>query len=344
MHTVRMSVLSICFLTWLVSPLIAEAATLTVQVYRTGSWSAGQGDWIKGARVGIQETRKGRSYTKTSNATGKAIFHGIDPGPVTLMIKKAGCDEIRKTFQMVRSNVTKNIALSCKSSGRPHKLTITAIDGSAKSCGINRVLRGKTINLYSANNLLIKTGKTNQRGVVTFSVPPGEYKSKAWNDGEGGCTMRNRVETKDIRMPARAHGVTQPVSCAPSDRYTLEARLAVTGTVPRAGGNLALSIVAENLGPGQPSYPVTVSVARRLKSGPPNVWGSVGGFTSRFPIDSLCAGETGVASIVDRNVEPGVWIYRAAFQEERRYRDVAYRYREIEVNIRPATPKFRRMP
>lgn len=98
---------------------------LTVRVYKVGTWSAGQGQWIQGATVTLSNPNDSgfATVTATTNSSGQAIFNNVPaskPGkPYTISASKSGCQPVQGTtgstqsFLMGAYNTTRNLPLNC---------------------------------------------------------------------------------------------------------------------------------------------------------------------------------------------------------------------------------------
>ena len=93
-------------------PTPAAGAALTVTVYKTGTWQAGQYTAISGASVGVT-CASGFSGSGTTGADGKTSIPSVPKGMCTINVSKAGCPSNTSSFNMPTYNTNRNVDLNC---------------------------------------------------------------------------------------------------------------------------------------------------------------------------------------------------------------------------------------
>ena len=69
-------------------PTTQQAAKMIVTVYKSGTWSGGQGQPISGATVTV--TKNGQNYSGTSGNNGKATINGVPKGSCKIRVIRSG--------------------------------------------------------------------------------------------------------------------------------------------------------------------------------------------------------------------------------------------------------------
>jgi hypothetical protein len=111
------------------APPTAKTYTLTVKVYQSGTWQAGQGQWIDGAEVTLSDPSQPSQFaprTATTNASGEAVFNNVPASrplkPYTISARKRGCLQVQGSstespsvlqYTMGAYNSRVNLALNC---------------------------------------------------------------------------------------------------------------------------------------------------------------------------------------------------------------------------------------
>jgi len=102
-----------------------QGKTLTVTVFKWGTWSAGHGDGISGAAVVV--VKNGQTYSGTTNSQGKAVISSVPKGTYRISVTKSGYQQVKdnlngtnpphypatyKTFSMPTYDTNTNIPMA----------------------------------------------------------------------------------------------------------------------------------------------------------------------------------------------------------------------------------------
>lgn len=94
------------------APPPPAGAALTVTVYKTGTWQAGQYTAISGAHVGVT-CGGGFAASGVTGANGKASMSSVPKGMCTINVSKAGCPSNSSGFNMPTYDTNRNVDLNC---------------------------------------------------------------------------------------------------------------------------------------------------------------------------------------------------------------------------------------
>jgi hypothetical protein len=297
---------------------LSTGYTLTVKVYRTGTWSGNVGEWIGGATVTL--TKSGftsfQGQTQTTNANGIATFTNVPIGSGYLItVSKPGCGQNTRKFDMGRNNSTVNIALDCAARARAHALTVKVLNAKAAECGSGpQYVSGATVRLKQGAAIL-QTATSNNTGSATFqNVAAGNYTLSAIKNNcspvEINYTMPGQDSETSISMP----------NCYTSLTYDLVAQLTSSPVNPKPGRDILLSLGISNNGPNGPSMSSTISLRRYTLQGDENFYSPQVLPNQLYkPVDQpkqlpgLCKGESTNFTFFDKAVPSGHYLYRLSF-------------------------------
>ncbi len=111
------------------APTPVQTYTLTVKVHESGTWSGGQGQWIQGVTVLLEDLASPHQFssrTATTNSQGVATFNNVPPSKpgknFKITASKSRCAQVSgnpalapsiKQFKMGAYNSTQHLALDC---------------------------------------------------------------------------------------------------------------------------------------------------------------------------------------------------------------------------------------
>lgn len=94
------------------APTPRPGASLTVTVYKTGTWRGGQYTAISGANVAVT-CGGGFSASGTTGADGKTFFPSVPRGMCTINVAKAGCPPKSSSYLMSTYDTNRYVDLNC---------------------------------------------------------------------------------------------------------------------------------------------------------------------------------------------------------------------------------------
>ena len=282
--------------------------TLTVKVYRTGTWLGGVGEWIEGATVTVSKSGF-NTQTQTTNANGIATFYNIPQSyGYTILASKAGCGQNTRVYNMGAYNSNVNLDLECAPKAGAYSLTVKVLDAKGTHCGSGpQYLSGATVRLKQGAAVL-QTATSNNNGSVTFqNVVAGTY---LLNADRNNCTQAEVT----YNMPGQNSETTVSLpNCYTTNTYDIIATMSQDPKKAKAGKNIAFGLQIKNQGPNGPSKNSTITLRRYSVSsnGQVSNYGVQVDRPKNLP--SLCNGETTNFTFIDRSVPAGTYQYKISY-------------------------------